>query len=112
MSNFYHGNDSIGEYWLNLDHVSFVKTEKDKLILKMLNDINVLIDGDDVVCLTQALWNKTVNFYEQKTDDKLYNNEDDLTKKEIETSKKEFFPEDLQAEKFADNDDFYSPFST
>lgn len=65
MSNFYYGKDSIGTYWINLDHVSFVKREKDNLILKMQNSVNILIDGDDASALSQILWNKTLNWEEE-----------------------------------------------
>lgn len=28
MVKFYHGKDSNGKYWINLDHISFAKLEK------------------------------------------------------------------------------------
>ena len=38
MANFYYGSDSGQNYWINLDHVSFVNPEENKLILKMLGN--------------------------------------------------------------------------
>jgi hypothetical protein len=36
MANFYYGSDSGQNYWINLNPVSHMKLENDKIILKML----------------------------------------------------------------------------
>lgn len=77
MAKYYFGRDSTKEYWINLDQVSFIQKEKDKLILKMLNGMNIFIDGEDVDAFTQMLWSETVNWDEEyKDNDKRHNQED------------------------------------
>ncbi|GEA29014.1 hypothetical protein MiAbW_03596 [Microcystis aeruginosa NIES-4325] len=69
MSKFYFVRDSIGQCWVNLDHVTFINLESDKLILKMSNNSSVFVDGDDVVALSQVLWNHTVNWEDEFIDE-------------------------------------------
>lgn len=116
MVKFYHGNDSTGKYWINLDHVSFVKLEKDKLILKMLNDINVIIEGDDVSPLTQILWNETLNWDEEfKDNDKRYNHEDVPSREEVMQSEEIDYDWKRSEDEHSDlkdddeDDDFFPP---
>jgi hypothetical protein len=45
MNSFYYGNDQGQDYWINLNHVCFVKPEKDRLILKMSDGNLVQVDG-------------------------------------------------------------------
>lgn len=78
MTNFYYGQDSIGKYWINLDHVSFAKLEKDNLILKMQNSVSILIDGDDASALSQILWNKTLNWEEEFIENHKRHNQEDI----------------------------------
>jgi hypothetical protein len=61
MPNFYYGNDSGKPYLINLDHVSFVSLEKDKLILKMLDGWCTVITGEDYDVLRVVLMENTVN---------------------------------------------------
>lgn len=61
MANFYYGNDEGQPYWLNLDHVSFVKPESDKLILKSIDGAVFKVDQEDYHALKQILWEKTLN---------------------------------------------------
>lgn len=61
MANFYYGNDEGQSYWLNLDHVSFVKPESDKLILKAIDGTVFRVDQEDYHALKQILWEKTLN---------------------------------------------------
>lgn len=68
MSKFYFVRDSIGQCWVNLDHVTFINLESDKLILKMSNNSSVFVDGDDVIALSQVLWNHTVNWEDEYID--------------------------------------------
>ncbi|REJ50686.1 MAG: hypothetical protein DWQ51_14975 [Microcystis wesenbergii TW10] len=116
MVKFYHGKDSNGKYWINLDHISFAKLEKDKLILKMLNEINVLIDGDDVIPLTQILWNETLNWDEEfKDNDKRYNHEDVPSREEVMQSEEIDYDWKRSEDEHSDlkdddeDDDFFPP---
>jgi hypothetical protein len=61
MANFYYGSDSGQNYWVNLDHVSFVNPEENRLILKMLGNFAVVVEGEDMSNLKQVLWNQTLN---------------------------------------------------
>jgi hypothetical protein len=61
MANFYYGSDSDQNYWVNLDHVSFVNPEENRLILKMLGNFAVVVEGEDMSNLKQVLWNQTLN---------------------------------------------------
>jgi hypothetical protein len=61
MANFYYGSDSVQNYWINLDHVSFVNPEENRLILKMLGNFAVVVEGEDMSNLKQVLWNQTLN---------------------------------------------------
>jgi hypothetical protein len=61
MANFYYGSDSGKNYWINLDHVSFVNPEENRLILKMLGNFAVVVEGEDMINLKQVLWNQTLN---------------------------------------------------
>lgn len=60
MNSFYYGNDQGQDYWINLNHVCFVKPEKDKLILKMSDGTVVGIDGEDYDALKAILISETV----------------------------------------------------
>jgi len=61
MVNFYYGSDQGQSYWINLDHVCFVKPDSDKLILKMSDGNVVGIDGEDYNALTEVLVSLTLN---------------------------------------------------
>jgi hypothetical protein len=87
MNSFYYGNDQGQDYWINLNHVCFVKPEKDKLILKMSDGNVVGIDGEDYDALKAVLIAETVN-WEPEYDDKRYNHEDVPSREEVEASKK------------------------
>ena len=77
MANFYYGNDESQSYWLNLDHVCFVKPESDKLILKTIDGNVFKVDGEDFHALKQLLWHETVNWEEEyKENHKRHNQED------------------------------------
>jgi len=62
MANFYYGSDRGKAYWINLDHVCFVKPELDKLILKMSDGNVVAIDGEDYDAFKEVLIAETVNW--------------------------------------------------
>ena len=62
MANFYYGKDEGQSYWINLDHVCFVKPDPDKLILKMSDGNVVRIDGEDYDAFTEVLRTETVNW--------------------------------------------------
>jgi hypothetical protein len=61
MANFYYGSDSGQNYWINLNHVYFVNPEENRLILKMLGNFAVVVEGEDMSNLKQVLWNQTLN---------------------------------------------------
>ena len=61
MASFYYGSDQGQAYWINLDHVCFVKPEKDRLILKMSDGNVVAIDGKDYAAFKQVLALQTIN---------------------------------------------------
>jgi hypothetical protein len=63
MTNFYYGSYVGGNYWINLDHVSYIISEKDRLILKMSDGCCVVIDGEDYDALKKILIAKTVNWF-------------------------------------------------
>lgn len=94
MPHFYYTRDLDNPQWLNLDHISFVTQEKDRLVLKMSSDVTIVVGKDDVESLTELLTDHTVNFYQIEYDAKPYNHEEGSTKEEIDASKKEFGPED------------------
>ena len=62
MANFYYGRDKEKPYWLNLNHVSHIKPEKDRLILKMLDGTVVLLDKEDYEDFKEILVAETVNW--------------------------------------------------
>ncbi|TRU36449.1 MAG: hypothetical protein EWV43_17585 [Microcystis panniformis Mp_MB_F_20080800_S26D] len=62
MASFYYGSDQGQAYWINLDHVCFVKPEIDKLILKMSDGNVVGIDGEDYDDFQEVLASNTVNW--------------------------------------------------
>lgn len=99
MANLYYGNDEGQPYWLNLDHVSFVKPESDKLILKSIDGAVFKVDQEDYHALKQILWEKTLNWDEEfKDNDKRHNYEDVPTREEVEASNDIFKPEDWEPE--------------
>ncbi len=61
MADFFYGDDNGQHYWINLDHVCFVKPEKDRLILKMSDGNVVGIDGKDYGAFKQVLALQTIN---------------------------------------------------
>ncbi|MCA2618282.1 MULTISPECIES: hypothetical protein [unclassified Microcystis] len=70
MANFYYGSDSGQNYWINLNHVYFVNPEENRLILKMLGDYVIAVEGDDIIALKQVLWSQTLNWEDEFRDDK------------------------------------------
>jgi hypothetical protein len=62
MPNFCYGNDLGKPYLINLDHVSFVSLEEDKLILKMLDGWCTVITGEDYDWFKEILKSKTANW--------------------------------------------------
>ncbi|GEA29046.1 hypothetical protein MiAbW_03628 [Microcystis aeruginosa NIES-4325] len=118
MSKFYFVRDSIGQCWVNLDHVTFINLESDKLILKMSNNSSVFVDGDDVVALSQVLWNHTVNWEDEFRDDKRYNHEDIPSLEEVMQNEPNYEPtleeihEDYPDLKLDDDDDDDFPYPT
>lgn len=92
MANFYHGQDEGTSYWINLDHVSFVSTEENKLILKML-DVNVVaLDEKDYDDFKGILISETVNWQESEWGEDCHNQQ-------------EFTPEDWKSKDLTLGDD-------
>jgi hypothetical protein len=61
MANFYYGSDSGQNYWINLNHVSHMKLENDKLILKMLDKTVFVLDKKDYEDIQEFIVSETVN---------------------------------------------------
>lgn len=95
MANFYYGNDEGQSYWLNLDHVSFVKPESDKLILKSIDGTVFKVDQEDYHAIKQILWEKTLNWEDEFKESKNPNSEDIPSQKDAEAID-EFKPEDWE----------------
>ena len=103
MASFYYGRDQGQAYWINLDQVCFVRIESDKLILKMVGETSIAIQGEDYDPLKKLLWNHTINWDEEfKDNDKRHNHEDFPTREEVEAST---IKEDWQTIDCADDDD-------
>jgi hypothetical protein len=107
MPDFYFSRNSINPQWLNLNQITFAIQEKERLIIKMTNNITIIMDNDDAVYLAKILSSNTVDFYEPEYDDKGYNHEDFPSREEVEASNKrteyeEEWGRDLGS--FSDND--------
>lgn len=83
MANFYYGCDDNQNYWINLDHICFVKPELNRLILKLLDGTVVQIEGEDEIAVKQYLWQKSLNWEDAHISnkelidaDKHYNHDD------------------------------------
>lgn len=62
MANFYYGQDEGKSYWINLDHVSYVSSEENKIILKMLDGNAVALAEKDYDEFKEILKSETVNW--------------------------------------------------
>ena len=60
MANFYYVHDQGQAYWINLDQVCFVKIKADRLILKMVGETSMAIQGEAYKPLKQLLWDHTI----------------------------------------------------
>lgn len=82
----------------------------------MLNEVNFLIDGDDVIPLSQILWNETLNWDEEfKDNDKRYNHEDVPSREEVMQSEEIDYDWKRSEDEHSDlkdddeDDDFFPP---
>ena len=99
MASFYYGRDQGQGYWINLDQICFVKIEPDRLILKMVGETSIAVQGEDYKPLKQLLWDHTIIWSEEfKDNDKRHNHEDVPTREEVEASNDAFELEDCQSE--------------
>ncbi len=62
MANFYYGTDKEKPYWINLNHVSHMKLEEDKLILKMLDKTVFVLEKEDYEDIQEFIVAETVNW--------------------------------------------------